>query len=66
MVGAWRDYRESPVDLGLGLMDLRAGRETRRAHAAAFAIGDALTRINATTATPQQARQEAAKLARKH
>lgn len=35
-----------PVEIGLGLQDLFAGRDTRRAAAAAFTFAETLIKIN--------------------
>lgn len=48
MVEAWRERHDNPVEIGFGLQDLFAGRETRRASAAAFTLADALIRIRAS------------------
>lgn len=61
MVEAWTQRRENPIEIGLGLLDLSAGHDTRRAHVAAFTLADALTRINAEFCTPKQARDIARK-----
>jgi hypothetical protein len=61
MVEAWRERRENPIELGLGLLDLSTGRETTRAQSAAFTLADALTRICAYYPSPKQARDLARK-----
>ena len=66
MVEAWKERRENPIELGLGFLDLLCIREpTRRQAAAAIALMDGITRINAYYPTPQQAKQQAARTSNK-
>lgn len=61
MVEAWRERHDNPLEIGLGLQDLFAGRDTRRAGAAAFSLADAIERIRASNPNFKEAKEIARK-----
>lgn len=59
MVAVWRERHDNPIEMGFGLQDLFAGRDTRRAAAAAFSLADAIIRIRASNLNYKEHRDRA-------